>query len=99
MQLLTPEEIRSSLDKLIRARGEDYASISRLLGRNPAYIQQFIKRGTPRRLSEDDRQTLAAYFRVPEEQFGKPLLPVVWIPVVEMKDLPRIIPRLARQDA
>jgi len=64
------EDIRSVLDSLIREKGEDYSAISRLLGRNSAYIQQFIKRGTPRRLSEEDRLRLAAYFRVPEERLG-----------------------------
>lgn len=64
------EDVRSALDALIQERGEDYSAISRLLGRNPAYIQQFIKRGTPRRLAEEDRQRLAAYFRVPETRLG-----------------------------
>jgi phage repressor protein C with HTH and peptisase S24 domain len=64
------DDVRASLDALIRGSGEDYSSISRLLGRNPAYIQQFIKRGTPRRLAEEDRLKLAAYFRVPEQRLG-----------------------------
>jgi len=64
------EDVRSILDELIRERGEDYSSLSRLIGRNPAYIQQFIKRGTPRRLSEEDRARIAAYLRVPEERLG-----------------------------
>ncbi|KRB86156.1 peptidase S24 [Sphingomonas sp. Root710] len=64
------DEVREALDALIRKHGEDYSAISRLLGRNPAYIQQYIKRGTPRRLSEEDRLRLAAYFRVPEERLG-----------------------------
>jgi len=64
------DDIRTALDDLIRHSGEDYSAISRLLGRNPAYIQQFIKRGTPRKLAEEDRLKLAAYFRVPEEQLG-----------------------------
>ena len=64
------DDVRSSLDALIRDSGEDYSSISRLLGRNAAYIQQFIRRGTPRRLAEEDRLKLAAYFRVPEERLG-----------------------------
>jgi phage repressor protein C with HTH and peptisase S24 domain len=68
------DDVRTSLDALIRDSGEDYSSISRLLGRNPAYIQQFIKRGTPRRLAEEDRLKLAAYFRVPEERLGGRLL-------------------------
>lgn len=64
------DDIRTALDDLIRDSGEDYSAISRLLGRNPAYIQQFIKRGTPRKLAEEDRLRLAAYFRVSEERLG-----------------------------
>ena len=64
--------IRRTLDELIRTSGDDYASLSRLLGRNPAYIQQFIKRGVPRRLSEEDRRRLAAHFRIPERNLGGP---------------------------
>ncbi|KQX19546.1 MULTISPECIES: S24 family peptidase [unclassified Sphingomonas] len=64
------DDVRSALDALIRERGEDYSAISRLLGRNAAYVQQFIKRGTPRRLAEEDRLKLAAYFRVPEARLG-----------------------------
>lgn len=64
------DDVRTALDALIRDRGEDYSAISRLLGRNAAYIQQFIRRGTPRRLAEEDRLKLAAYFRVPEELLG-----------------------------
>lgn len=64
------EDVREALDALIREHGEDYSAISRLLGRNPAYIQQYIKRGSPKRLSEEDRHRLAAYFRVSEERLG-----------------------------
>ncbi|MEP6786452.1 MAG: S24 family peptidase [Sphingomonadales bacterium] len=65
-------DARSILDQLIREHGEDYASLSRLLGRNAAYIQQFIRRGTPRKLDEDDRRTLARYFRIDEAMLGGP---------------------------
>jgi hypothetical protein len=58
------------LDELISARGEDYASLSRLLGRNPTYIQQFVKRGVPRRLSETDRRVLAQHFGIAERLLG-----------------------------
>ena len=64
--------IRQRLDELINQRGEDYASLSRLLGRNPTYVQQFVKRGVPRRLSEDDRRKLAAHFGVAERLLGGP---------------------------
>ena len=64
-------EAREYLDQLIRERREDYASLSRLIGRNPSYIQQFIKRGTPKRLNEDDRAALARYFGVDEACLGR----------------------------
>jgi hypothetical protein len=66
-------DTRKTLDALIHERGEDYRSISRLLGRNAAYIQQFIHRGIPRKLDEDDRRTLAAYFNVDETCLGGPV--------------------------
>lgn len=61
---------RAALERLIEEQGTDYLSLSRLLGRNAAYIQQYIKRGTPRRLGEDDRLLLARYFGVSEEVLG-----------------------------
>src|SRR3954468_22356292 len=63
---------RTVLEGLIRERREDYTALSRLIGRNSAYIQQFIKRGTPRRLAEQDRRRLAAYFGVEESLLGGP---------------------------
>ena len=63
---------RPALDRLIRERGEDYVGLSRLLGRNAAYVQQYIKRGTPRRLAEADRRLLARYFGVDEALLGGP---------------------------
>lgn len=69
---MSNEAVRARLEALISAKGEDYSSISRLLGRNAAYIQQFIKRGVPRRLSESDRKRIARYFGVPETELGGP---------------------------
>ncbi|QPQ54003.1 helix-turn-helix transcriptional regulator [Allosphingosinicella flava] len=65
-------DVRTTLQRLIEERREDYAGLSRMLGRNPAYMQQFIKRGTPRKLAEDDRRLLARYFGVPESLLGAP---------------------------
>lgn len=61
---------RSNLDALIRRHGGNYGALSRLIGRNAAYIQQYIKRGTPRKLDEEDRRTLARYFGVDEDVLG-----------------------------
>jgi hypothetical protein len=66
------DDVRATLDRLIRENGADYAAMSRLLGRNAAYIQQFLRRGTPRKLDEDDRRTLARFFRVDETLLGGP---------------------------
>jgi SOS-response transcriptional repressor LexA len=63
-------EARAALETLIQERREDYASLSRMLGRNPAYIQQFIKRGVPKKLDEEDRRKLARYFGVSEAMLG-----------------------------
>jgi phage repressor protein C with HTH and peptisase S24 domain len=65
-------DARVELERLIRERGEDYAGLSRLIGRNAAYVQQYIKRGIPRRLAEEDRRRLARYFEVSEERLGGP---------------------------
>jgi phage repressor protein C with HTH and peptisase S24 domain len=35
-------------------------------------VQQYIKRGSPRRLAEDDRRALARYFRIDEALLGAP---------------------------
>lgn len=70
--MMSNQGIRGRLDALISANGEDYSSISRLLGRNAAYIQQFIKRGVPKRLSEEDRKRLARYFGIAESELGGP---------------------------
>ncbi|MEM8695548.1 MAG: S24 family peptidase [Pseudomonadota bacterium] len=66
------QDPRLVLERLARERGDDYSALSRLIGRNAAYIQQFIKRGTPRRLAEEDRRILAEYFGVDERMLGAP---------------------------
>lgn len=67
-----PSEPRLVLQRLCLERGEDFAGLSRMLGRNPAYIQQFIRRGVPKRLGEAERRKLARYFAVPESVLGGP---------------------------
>ncbi len=67
------DDVRKRLENLIVERGTDYLSLSRLLGRNAAYVQQFMHRGTPRRLAEDDRRLLAQFFGVDEAELGGPL--------------------------
>ena len=44
------------------------ASLSRALGRNPAYLQQYIHRQSPKRLPEPDRHHLAALLGIDEAE-------------------------------
>ena len=63
---------RVVLERLCAERGEDFAGLSRMLGRNPAYIQQFVRRGVPKRLGEAERRKLARYFSISESLLGGP---------------------------
>ena len=65
-------DARLMLERLCAERGEDFAGLSRMLGRNPAYIQQFVRRGVPKRLKEEERRKLARYFSISETLLGGP---------------------------
>jgi phage repressor protein C with HTH and peptisase S24 domain len=84
------DDARRALDELIQQRGCSYSEISRLLGRNAAYIQQFIRRGSPRHLDEQDRSVLARFFGVDEKMLGAPTHrtgPVVELALVPILDV------------
>lgn len=51
-----------------------------MLGRNPAYIQQFVRRGVPKQLKEDERRKLARYFSISETLLGGPADQVLELP-------------------
>lgn len=63
-----PAGPRARLLELSQARGVSLAALSELLGRNPSYLQQFIRKGSPRKLEEQDRATLARFFGVGEQE-------------------------------
>lgn len=69
-ELLPADDPRQLLQRLCQERGVDFASLSRLVGRNAAYIQQFVRRGTPRRLPERERQIIARHLDIPEHLLG-----------------------------
>ena len=85
------EDARKALDDLIQQRGCNYSSISRLHGRNAAYIQQYIRRGSPRQLDEQDRSVLARFFGVDEKILGAPerrsgpVVELVHVPVLDVE--------------
>ena len=61
---------RDRLLELARRQGVSLASLSEMIGRNPTYLQQFIRKGSPRKLEEQDRRVLAGFFGVREEELG-----------------------------
>ncbi|PKP91517.1 MAG: hypothetical protein CVT77_11945 [Alphaproteobacteria bacterium HGW-Alphaproteobacteria-16] len=79
------DDQRQALAASAAARGESLAALSRLIGRNPAYLQQFVTRGSPRRLDEADRRKLARYLGISDAALGGPvvegLVPVLRVDV------------------
>ncbi|WP_343346388.1 S24 family peptidase [Sphingomicrobium sp. XHP0239] len=63
---------RERLEELCREHRVDFATLSKLVGKNPAYIQQYIRRGTPKLLGERERRLIAHYFGVSEIELGGP---------------------------
>ncbi|MFW1401544.1 peptidase S24, partial [Vibrio parahaemolyticus] len=55
---------------LAAARGVSLAALSALIGRNGSYLQQFVRKGSPRKLEENDRKILAEFLGVDEAELG-----------------------------
>ncbi|MBO6289786.1 MAG: helix-turn-helix transcriptional regulator [Alphaproteobacteria bacterium] len=70
------DEIRKKIKRLINERGLNYAQVSLAIGKNIAYLQQFIKNGSPRRLGEVERHKLAQILHVEEQELTDLPLPV-----------------------
>jgi phage repressor protein C with HTH and peptisase S24 domain len=64
------DPVRLKLLDLLKKRdpSTDLKNASIALGRNAAYLHQFVYRGTPKVLSEDDRYALAAFLGCDEEE-------------------------------
>jgi phage repressor protein C with HTH and peptisase S24 domain len=63
---------RERLAELAREARTSLSALSRMIGRNSSYLQQYIMKGSPRKLEEDDRRRLAEFFGVPEAELGAP---------------------------
>ncbi|MCX9146341.1 S24 family peptidase [Erythrobacter sp. WG] len=86
---------RARLLQLSQERGASLAALSELLGRNPTYLQQFIRKGSPRKLEEQDRATLARFLGVAEEELREAkdnsyAQPVNRDPAGEWVEVPRL---------
>lgn len=63
-------DAREKLAELVRGAGSSYAALSRMIGRNSSYLQQYVTKGSPRKLEEEDRRKLAQFFGVAESALG-----------------------------
>jgi hypothetical protein len=70
VKLPVPADPRTRLREIAAERGVSLARLSRVIGKNAAYVQQYIERGSPKRLPEDDRRHLAIYLDVDERELG-----------------------------
>lgn len=66
-----PDPRRRLLD-LASERSVSLSQLSRLIGKNSSYLQQFVRKGSPRKLEETDRRKLARFFDVEEGELGAP---------------------------
>ncbi len=62
------EEIKRRVGELVAERGLSYNSISIKLGKNPSYLQKFVKEKSPKRLDEGFRHRLAILLNVDEQE-------------------------------
>ena len=86
-------EVRSHLVVMAARRGASLTQLSALIGRNSSYLQQFVRKGSPRKLEEGDRRRLAEFFGVSEAQLGGPeekSATVGRIPRADWVDVPRL---------
>ena len=72
--ILDAAAARAKLQAIARQRGKSLAELSRVIGRNPAYLQQYVVRGSPRQLDAADVRTIADYLGIPASALG-PLAP------------------------
>ena len=56
------DDARETLVAAAERAGVPLIRLSRMIGRNDAYLQQFVKRGTPRRLPEREQLVLSLYY-------------------------------------
>lgn len=63
---------RARLLELASSQDVSLSALSVMIGRNSSYLQQFVRKGSPRKLEETDRRTLARFFGVDESVLGAP---------------------------
>jgi SOS-response transcriptional repressor LexA len=69
-----PNDPRRRIRELLTRRNLSLAAASRMMGRNTAYLQQYLERGMPTILSEKNRIRLAHILEVDERELREPEL-------------------------
>lgn len=67
------DPVRVKLLELIREHDTDMKTVSQAIGRNAAYLQQFLFRGKPRVLQGDVRMALAEHFGIDTDELSHKL--------------------------
>jgi hypothetical protein len=65
---MNTEEIRAKIAKLIEEKNLSLAKVSTQIGKNVAYLHQYINKGSPLRLPEEQRRRLSAILGVEEQE-------------------------------
>lgn len=63
---------RETLRRAASERGVSLSALSRMIGRNVAYLQQYVGRGSPRLLPERERQLLADFLEISQYDLVDP---------------------------
>lgn len=66
--MITPDDIRKKVDKLIKDKGFSLNELSLRIGRENTYLYQYINRGSPKRLAVKEREKLARILEVDERE-------------------------------
>ncbi|MBO9517060.1 MAG: S24 family peptidase [Porphyrobacter sp.] len=82
-------DTRRKLAELAREQGSSLAALSRMMGRNTTYLQQYITKGSPRKLEEEDRRRLAQFFGIDESELGAPA-EISYKPSGDWVEIPRL---------
>lgn len=70
------DEMRRKILETAQNKGIDLKELSLRIGKNHAYMQQFITRGSPKKLSEEDRAVVSQMLGIPEVELGAPIMNV-----------------------
>ena len=92
-KIISPAEARARnrLQVVARDKGSSLAELSRLLGRNPAYLQQYVARGSPRHLDEPDLRKLAEFLGIAAAEIAtRPIGPALSAAEHDWREIPRL---------